>query len=490
MFKWVPIIGKGLIVFLYLVILVILSPILLSVGLSDRGLAAENNMAVKELFIAYEGDIRSVQTKNDLAVVRKRYVEVNFQNLPDIPTRSTDFVGKQVLALNLFDDAYFEVIINKISLSRDGKSTIMMGTVKDKTPSSVIIVRTGNILSGNITLNAGKSYQIRYETDNVHSTRELEQSKFPNEAPPIPVYFNDKEEMDTPSYSSDNATTIDVLVVYTKNARKSVGGTTAMQNLITLGETETNEGYENSNITQRINVVHTEELSFDENSLSSMDSVLLALQNKSDQKMDQVHTLRNTYAADLVSLWTDITSTAYCGVAYLMTSLSNSFKVYAFSVVEYDCATGYYTFAHEMGHNMGAAHDRNQSGSGLYEYSHGQQRPNASTPYRTIMAYSCTGSTSCPRVNYWSNPDITLYGKTTGQPTTAVDSADNHSTLNNSYSTIKDFRTSSESTTTVIPVYGWWGAGIFVLLSSVLLFVYFAHLTTMTSNIRRDKHFN
>lgn len=58
-----------------------------------------------------------------------------------------------------------------------------------------------------------------------------------------------------------------------------------------------------------------------------------------DGKMDEAHTLREQYKADLVALIID--DPAYCGMAYLGPS-----KNYMFSVTAWNCATGYYSFGH------------------------------------------------------------------------------------------------------------------------------------------------
>ena len=57
----------------------------------------------------------------------------------------------------------------------------------------------------------------------------------------------------------------------------------------------------------------------------------------------------------------------------------------AFSVVDRTCATGYYSFGHEMGHNMGLNHAHGDpTGTGAYPYSYGHKWPG----YRSVMAYS------------------------------------------------------------------------------------------------------
>jgi len=122
-----------------------------------------------------------------------------------------------------------------------------------------------------------------------------------------------------------------------------------------------------------------------------------------------------------------------------MTSVSASFAPNGFSVVARSCATGYYSFGHEMGHNMGARHDTYvDSGTTPYTYAHGYTRPAAMSPWRTVMAYNnaCTAaSTSCTRIQYWSNPAVSYGGTPMGDA-----SSDNHQTLNNTAYTVANFR--------------------------------------------------
>lgn len=64
----------------------------------------------------------------------------------------------------------------------------------------------------------------------------------------------------------------------------------------------------------------------------------------SDGYIDNVHALRSTYQADLVSLITNTPGSPTCGVAWLMGGNNPAFAPYAFSVAERSCMTGYYSF--------------------------------------------------------------------------------------------------------------------------------------------------
>ena len=120
--------------------------------------------------------------------------------------------------------------------------------------------------------------------------------------------------------------------------------------------------------------------------------------------MDNVATLRNTYGADLVSLFVE--NPQYCGLAWVGPSAD-----YAYSVVNRGCASGNYSFAHELAHNFGALHDPYVDPStSPYAYGHGLTDP--AEGWRTVMAYNnacAAAGTSCVRIPFFSNPSLT-YG--------------------------------------------------------------------------------
>src|SRR5690606_21865004 len=88
-----------------------------------------------------------------------------------------------------------------------------------------------------------------------------------------------------------------------------------------------------------------------------------------------------------------------CGIAYLLFPGGNSAT--GFGVTGYSC--GWSTFAHELGHNMGCAHDHQNSDAGYRCYSFGYRTPNSQ--YRTIMSYA-----PGQRISYFSSPNVTFNG--------------------------------------------------------------------------------
>jgi hypothetical protein len=137
---------------------------------------------------------------------------------------------------------------------------------------------------------------------------------------------------------------------------------------------------------------------------------------------------RRASAAD-VGVLVDNDASA-CGLA----SGIGSTAATAFAVAYWDCITGYYSFAHEIGHLQSARHDpATDSSTSPYAYGHGYRAPDSN--WRTIMAYNCTGA-GCPRINHWSNPAKT-YG---GLPMGTYDKSHNQRVLVETKATVAGFR--------------------------------------------------
>src|SRR5262249_33644958 len=153
------------------------------------------------------------------------------------------------------------------------------------------------------------------------------------------------------------------------------GGTDAMQSLVTLAVANANTAYANSQIDAQLRLVYSGEVAFVE-APANISGDLGKLATNGDGSLDAVHTLRDQYGADVVSLiGTGYTSgSGACGIGYLMTNVSTTFASSAFTVVDQACAAGNLSLAHEIGHNEGLHHDpANASGQGAYPYAFGYQ---------------------------------------------------------------------------------------------------------------------
>jgi len=205
----------------------------------------------------------------------------------------------------------------------------------------------------------------------------------------------------------DDLATIRVLVIATQRAINVYRGN--MWALTQVAVAESNVGFLNGHTNIRMELAGYSTTSFAE---GGMVDDLEKLQNPGDGHLDEVHALRDASEADVVVLITDSMPDA-CGVGYVDAPASH-----AFAVVDFRCATGDYTFAHEIGHILGAEHDRANVSDAPYPYGHGYQfSVDSGERFRTIMSYDCPGG--CSRLNTWSNPDVTYAGARTGDAATA-----------------------------------------------------------------------
>ena len=380
------------------------------------------NQGIPDLF----GPPNSLDQENlpgDTGILRERITTID----------SNVLLANEELSLNLFENVLFLAHRTRIVMLDSG-GLVWYGKIKGDDFSEITFAINGPIISGNIRAETSL-YQVRFVSEGTISIRQIDPTSFPSELPPIiPIDLVEQEEGGLPPISNDDGSVVDILVVYTPDASAAVGGSAAMENLINLAIAETNTGYDNSGVNFDMYLVHTAETVYSEASFN-WSTTLSHLRNSGDGYMDEVHTLRDTYSADLVSLI--VNNTASCGIGYVMQTATSSFASYAFTVVSKNCATGYYSLAHETGHNMGSAHDRaNASVVGVYEYSYGYQAPDEA--FRTIMAYNCPGG--CTRVNYWSNPDINYGGQPMGVIYTDPLAADNRRSLNGTAYTVSNFR--------------------------------------------------
>ena len=275
-------------------------------------------------------------------------------------------------------------------------------------------------------------FKIQPSENNTHLITEIDQANTPQEHPQgfnenTPSHFetlNFNQILDNSELAATAAVAdIKLLVVYTATAQSKVAD---INSLIDLAITETNAGYGNSGINAKVSLAHKAKVNYTEAPNSSTDLTRLAAKN--DGYMDEVHSLRDQYAADVVVLVHD--TNGYCGQADAIGANADS----AFVIVDYDCATGYYSFGHEIGHLQGARHNpENDPTTTPYAYGHGYQDPQSR--WRSVMAYNC--NSGCTRINYWSNPNKTYNGDVMG--TTAQN--DNARVLNLTSPVMANFRT-------------------------------------------------
>jgi len=216
---------------------------------------------------------------------------------------------------------------------------------------------------------------------------------------------------------------IKMLVYYPSTATESFPD---LLNLIDIEVAQANMAFENNQLSLRLSV--TAVLPLD---IRDSDDILPLMLQRSGpfQNMERV---RNKYQADLVHFFTPNIITigdnrAYCGYAYYAAfrdgSVSAASAVGASSL---NCA-GSMVFAHEIGHNLGAKHDRYQENGGDARASN-YGYVNLEEGVRTIMSYpdACgANGIDCQRLDYFSTPDLQPDGHVIGVAEGSPDAADN-----------------------------------------------------------------
>lgn len=371
---------------------------------------------------------------------------------PHDPTRSREryvtlrhsVMGSEVepvarLQLNLFPDASYTAVLDRTESNLYGGYT-WFGVLEGVPNSHVILVIHENQVTGTVAL-LSDIYEVTPLSDGVHSIYEINPAGFPPEAEPLAPPEPETEWL-VPDYLDetdlDDGSIIDVAVFFTPAARGGEGSLVNIRNRIHLAVAQTNQSYINSQVNHRIRMVIADEVAYTEsgNSQTDLDRIIA----QGDGFLDAVHSVRNTYGADLVMLIVETTENGNCGRGSI---IKGNNPEAGFSIVERSCATGNLSFPHELGHNMGAAHDRfvAETNEGAYSYSHGYV--NTEDSWRTVMAYNdACGDNTCTRIPYWSNPNVEYLSAPTGIASDKSNSADNRLTLNNRALTVSRFRES------------------------------------------------
>lgn len=305
----------------------------------------------------------------------------------------------------------------------DSKNFTWTGILHEEQAGGTTLVSRNGEITGSISTPMGL-YRITPLGGGVQALVQIDSTKFPKDEPES---FRAKESQHQQFQPHEGAKAdvgqvqIDVLVAYTPSAKAGVADIDAT---IALAVAEANQSYVNSGINIHLNLVDSFQVAYTETG-KTFESILADF-----VAMTDVNKRRDQSGADLAALIID--QKDYCGLADAIMANAST----AFAVVYYDCATGYYSFAHELGHLMGARHNEQMDPSTTpFAYGHGYLHLAPPPAWRTIMAYDCPGG--CQRLQYWSNPRIN-YGT---QPMGTAATNDNARVLNETAATVAAFRT-------------------------------------------------
>ncbi len=367
--------------------------------------------------------------------IRSFEINPNLQNARKISTGDT-------IVLQLFKDKNYQAIVHANYTDINGNFTIILklsdypmasGFIttsrKEKSLFSISIPELNQefISKGNVFSPIDFLIEIENTIDTNLKNDYLE---IPKEIPAIELkedegYIIEKDLLpDTeadgypcekdPNLKGSDPATIDLLIVYTPAAKLWADtNTNGIENAIAGAMAKTAEVVNNQKNGDSIVLVHSALVNYVEDGSDQMSTDLNRLMNTADGYMDEIHQWRKEYNADIVSLFEFYPATVG-GLGYVLTDTNKGRHEYAFNVCRIQQAYNDYTLIHEMGHNMGMRHDReNNSGEPLYPYALGWRwKGNSGTTWRSVMAYA-PGN----RTPYFSNPNQLHDGVPTGNDT-------------------------------------------------------------------------
>jgi hypothetical protein len=274
-------------------------------------------------------------------------------------------------------------------------------------------------------------WELRSNTNGLHTIRKVSVETYQDE---IDLHdevnfslLSDEEKQTSPMISgrrlADTNNILDVMVVWTAQAYSFAGGSGQMKLMTNLMIEESNEILENSAVSLRFRLVHVMTMS----NTAYVDEDLGTILDKATytgspySEFDSEQTIRFTKKADTLI----IISYSGSGIGWLPSALSGVTTATNTAVVGVKYALGYYSFAHEIGHNFGCMHNKEETGTGMLSNSYAYCWDTSTatscdgTCRRSVLSYSScvTASkscTNCVRYPYYSNKAIYEAGSLTG----------------------------------------------------------------------------
>jgi hypothetical protein len=360
------------------------------------------------------------------AMTRARAARPDMEAIADIAARAIDLGEKPRFVLDLFPDLELEA--ETLTAERRASGATIIARLTGVEMGTAVLTLEQGVLTATANY-VGASFLVTVQPDGTYRVSEVDQARFPPEAPPLVSRIAAPAAPTAPRASAsdvpvDSGRLVDIMVVWTAAAETAAGGFASMQSLAQSAVDTANAAYLNSGIAQRLRLVYKGSVVYAESSSGSTMFNTALTDVTSGSISATVGTLRNTWGADMVSMFIK-DDASICGLAWLLSSGNPAVApgpdpAHAFSVVAQGCAVGNLSFPHEVGHNMGAHHDPYVLNAGpcgdlkeigAYCYSRGFSHIGASAPasWRTIMAYNndCAAHVgSCTRLPYFSNPNV------------------------------------------------------------------------------------
>ncbi len=344
----------------------------------------------------------------------------------------------ETVPMRLFEDSHLAAVLERAE-PRGAGTLLWQGHVRDEPGSHVLLVVTPEVVVGSIR-SQDRVFRIRPLDPPLHVIEEIAPGAYPADSVVrAPVRRSTAARGAAARQLRPGNTTLDVLVLFTPGARREAGGRAGIRALIELGIAETNLAFAQSAARVRVRLVKARKISYAESDSIATDRV--RLQRRGDGFLERAHRDRDKVGADLVQLLVANVDPDRCGSAYVLgdgQGIPPEHEAWAFGVTRVDCVSPNYTFGHEIGHNMGLEHAREDEPEILPAFPYAYGYRDGSGYFRTIMALFCP--TCGPRLLHFSNPKVRVDGRATGVRWRRADSAHNVRSINKSRRALAAFR--------------------------------------------------
>ncbi len=346
-------------------------------------------------------DLQRTEPKPPATTKRLRYVRLNAEYFRSVVLPSAKTAeGKEAKAirLTLFEDTSIDVFTS--ALEHTNGIYVWTGWAKAENFGQVRLTVGGSVASGTVQFD-NRLFEIQPIGAGVVAIAELDPSRFPPEGRPrVPKKSTRRGAADTVKIPAADKTsaTIKVLVIlptptYNFLCSKLLG--IDLRQLVASSYQQNLNGVfsavKPTGVTADVVVRCKSYKPVGGDLGSDLDWV---------RTNTDVASLRNLLKADLVSLI--VPDSSICGLGYYNFPVEAADAPWAFSVVKGSCALSNYSFAHELGHNMGMQHDRVAEGletSDLCNFGSIFSNPTG----RSVMSYG-SSCNNCTRYGLYSTP--------------------------------------------------------------------------------------
>lgn len=385
-------------------------------SLQEKNQIPEFSNSIRARSIEFNSSLQSLNSNNIGDVILLQIFD-DKSYLSNITNVTTDINGVKVIVTRLtqFNYAYCIITISDnattINVEIPELKEYYISRLHPQTRNPFVLLLDNN----NLNILEGSSSVIEQAGNIINNSNSPKGNL-------IPVPEIDNSPVNTTRLGTNDPAQIDVMIVYTPAAASwattNEGG---INNTIAAAMTKANLASTNSGLGITFNLVHSYQVSYTE---VNANSDLTALKTNGDGIIDDVHTNRTLYNADMVPMFTLENVTG--GLGYVLNSKYGREDL-AFCINRVQQVSTSYTMIHEMGHNMGASHHKDQltqAGPTTWTnwpengWSAGWRWTDGSAYYCDLMTYSGSGDFAdgnpSTRIAQFSSPNYTDHGQTTG----------------------------------------------------------------------------